>query len=61
LQQGNICGGKQEFTGFAQRADRAKGVEIFGEDELERDDGGNITVAGFFSLWKSLLPDRTIT
>ena len=61
MPQGKICGGKQEFTKFAQRADQANGIEIFGEDELERDEDGNIIVAGFFSLWKSLLQDRTIT
>ena len=61
LPQGKICGGKQEFTKFAQRADQANGVELFGEDELERDDDGNVIVSGFFSVWKSLLQDRTIT
>ena len=50
-----------EFTQFAVRADQANGVELFGEDELERDEDGDVIVAGFFSLWKSLMKDRTIT
>ena len=58
-----MCGSQQEFTKFGQRADRANGVEIFGDDELERDvDGdGDVIVAGFFALWKSAVKDRTIT
>ena len=63
LPKGKVCGRMSEFTKFAQRADRADGVELFGDDELLRDqDGdGDIIVAGFFSLWKSILTDRTIT
>ena len=63
LPKGKICGRISEFTKFAQRADRADGLEIFGDDELERDaDGdGDVIVAGFFSLWKSATRDRTIT
>ena len=51
----------KEFTEFARRADSAQGVEIFGEDELEKDTNGEVIVAGFFALWKSLSSDRTIT
>ena len=61
LPRGKICGRMQEFTKFAQRADAASGVEIFGDDELERDEDGDVIVAGFFALWKSHLKDRTIT
>ena len=63
LPKGKICGRISEFTKFAQRADRADGVEIFGDDELERDADGDVDVivAGFFSLWKSATRDRTIT
>ena len=61
LPQSKICGGKQDFTKFVQREDQANGVGIFGEDEFERDDDGNVIVSGFFSVWKSLLQDRTIT
>ena len=61
LPKGKICGSRLEFTRFAQRADDANGIEIFGDDELDKDEDGNVIVAGFFSLWKSLLQDRTIT
>ena len=61
LPVGKVCGRMSEFTTFAQRADRAGGVELFGDDELERDEGCNVIVAGFFSLWKSQTRDRTIT
>ena len=61
LPKGKVCGRMSEFTKFAQRADRANGVEIFGDDELARDDDGDVIVSGFFSLWKSLTRDRTIT
>ena len=43
------------------RADEANGVELFGDDELDRDVDGDVIVAGFFALWKSLHTDRTIT
>ena len=33
-----------EFTQFAVRADQANGVELFGEDELERDEDGDVIV-----------------
>ena len=51
LPKGKICGRISESTKFAQRADRASGVEIFGDDELGRDaDGdGDVIVAVFFS------------
>ena len=61
LPKGKICGSRPEFTRFAQRADDANGIEIFGDDELEKDKDGNVVVAGFFYLRKSLLQDRTIT
>ena len=61
LPKGKICGRMSEFTKFAQRADRAQGVELFGDDELLRDEDGDVVVAGFFSLWKSMTKDRTIT
>ena len=61
LPQGKVCGSMKEFTEFTRRADSAHGVEIFGEDELEKDTNGEVIVAGFFALWKSLSSDRTIT
>ena len=36
LPQGKVCGSMKEFTEFARRADNAQGVELFGEDELEK-------------------------
>ena len=61
LPKGKVCGSKREFVKFAARADEANGVELFGDDELERDVDGDVIVAGFFALWKSLYKDRTIT
>ena len=61
LPRGKICGRKKEFIQFALRADEANSVEIFGDDELERDEDGDVIVAGFFALWKSNVQDRTIT
>ena len=61
LPKGKVCGSIKEFTSFARRADEANGVEIFGDDELERDVDGEVIVAGFFALWKSAAKDRTIT
>ena len=58
---GKICGSKRKFTKFARRADEAQGVEIVGDDKLEKDEDGDVIVAGIFSLWKSALQDRTIT
>ena len=48
LLKGKVCGRMSEFTKFAVRAHQANGVEIFGEDELERDEDGDVIVAGFF-------------
>ena len=61
LPRGKICGRIQEFTKFVQRADAANGVEVFGDDELERDEDGDVIVAGFFAVWKACHQDRTIT
>ena len=61
LPKGKVCGSKREFAKFAMRADEANGVELFGDDELDRDVDGDVIVAGFFALWKSLHTDRTIT
>ena len=61
LPKGKVCGSAREFTKFARRADAANGLDIFGDDELERDEDGDVIVAGFFALWKSHLQDRTIT
>ena len=40
LPKGKVCGSMEEFTSFARRADEANGVELFGDDELEKDDDG---------------------
>ena len=48
LPKGKTCGSQREFTKFAQRADAANGIELFGDDELERDEDGDVKVAGFF-------------
>ena len=61
LPKGKTCGSQREFTKFAQRADAANGIKLFGDDELERDEDGDVIVAGFFLLRKSLTQDRTIT
>ena len=61
LPKGKFCGSMKEFTSFAQRADEANGVELFGEYELEKDADGEVIFAGFFALWKSETRDRTIT
>ena len=44
LPKGKVCGRMSEFTQLAVRADQANGVEIFGEDELERDEDGDVIV-----------------
>ena len=61
LPKGKVCGSIAEFAKFARRADQANGVELFGDDELEKDVDGDVIVAGFFALWKSATKDRTIT
>ena len=53
--------GMGEFTKFAVRADAADGIELFADDELERDEDGTIFTAGFFALRKSEEKDRTVT
>ena len=50
LPKGKVCGSAREFTKFARRADAANGLDIFGDDELERDEDGDVIVAGFFAL-----------
>ena len=61
LPKGKVCGSKREFVKFVLRADAANGIELLGDDELEKDADGAVIAAGFFALWKSQLQDRTIT
>ena len=42
--KGKVCGRMSEFTKFAQRAYRAGGIELFGDDELERDRDRNLEI-----------------
>ena len=55
-----VCGRMEEFVKYVLRADQAGGVELFGDDELRRDEDGNIISAGFFAILKSPEKDRVL-